>query len=108
MDSDSFQMTAHTGCLSPANILCKGRPKWSSFAKRKLLLENDVQAVPMKWEDSPQVNSKQELWTVFDQNSQKLGHTLQPSTLHSREQDQMVWLKAIEKNEDTSVSAGSV
>lgn len=32
----------------------------------------------------------------------------QPNTLHSREQDQMVWLKAIEKNEDTSVSAGSV
>lgn len=32
----------------------------------------------------------------------------QSNTLHSREQDQMVWLKAIEKNEDTSVSAGSV
>lgn len=27
LDSDSFQMTAHIGCLSPANILCKGRPK---------------------------------------------------------------------------------
>lgn len=87
---DSFQMTVHTEWLPSANIFCKGRPKWS-FAKRKLLLKKHVQTVPMKSEDSLQVISKQELWTVFDQNSQKTGSYTtvgdQSNTLHSREQD---------------------